>query len=350
VTPLHFPFTSDWLYWRYPWVLAAALLLIPLWWLWTRPQRRSALRYSDLSNVAAAGGTSGLGLRVLLPALRTIALASLIVACARPQRADATSQTFAEGIAIYMVMDTSSSMRDMDLDPVQRRNSRLDVVKEVFRQFVMGDERLDLPGRPNDLIGIIRFARYADSLCPLTLDRNSLLQALAQVQLVATQEEDGTAMGDGLGLAVERLKNLKRTSGSGAQLTIRSRVVILLTDGENNLGMLTPVKAGELAASYGIKVYTILAGTGQAVGPFRRPVDDTDLRKIAELTGGKFFHAGDPASLRQIYAEIDQLERSQTEERRFEHYDELCEPWLLAAFAALLLQVALDATWLRKTP
>lgn len=347
--PFHFPFTPDWLFWRYPWVLAGALLLVPLWWLWLRPQQRTVLRFSGLARLKEAGAAAGLGARVILPLLRTAALLALFVACARPQKADATSQTFAEGIAIQMVVDTSGSMRDTDLDPQRGRLTRLDVVKEIFRQFVMGN-RADLPGRPNDLIGMIRFARYPDSVCPLTLDRSTLLEVLANTEIVTRQTEDGTNIGDGLGLAVERLKDLKRTSGSGEQHVIRSRVVILLTDGENNMGTLTPAKAGELAATYGIKVYTILAGTGQVMGLYRRPVDESDLRKIAELTGGQFFAARDAGALKRVYAEIDELERSKTEERRFERYGELAQPWLLAAFAAVVIQAAIGATLLRKVP
>lgn len=349
MTPFHFPWTPDWLQWRYPWVLAGLLLLVPLWWLWTRPSRRTVLRYSSLETLTQAGASRGLGWRVLLPQLRSVALAALIVACARPQRADQSSRVFAEGIAIQMVVDTSNSMSGNDLDPRQERLTRLDIVKEVFRRFVMGDQR-DLSGRENDLIGLIRFARYADSICPLTLDRDSLMEALAQIQLVTRREEDGTAIGDGLALAVERLKDLKRTSGSGEQHIIRSRVVILLTDGENNMGNIEPVKAGELAATLGIKVYTILAGTGQAQGFVRLPVNDRDLKEIARLTGGEFFHATDAAALQRIYEQIDKLERSRVEERRFERFGELASPWLLSAFAALALQMILATTWLRKVP
>jgi Ca-activated chloride channel family protein len=284
----------------------------------------------------------------MLPVLRLAALAGLIVAVARPQRPDETSQLYAEGIAIQMVVDTSSSMRDLDLSPPGQKWTRLDVVKDAFRRFVIGDG--ELPGRPNDLVGMIRFARYPDSVCPLTLDHKALLDVLDQTRFVARREEDATAIGDALALAVERLKDLRRTSGSGAQYAITSRVVILLTDGENNTGEIEPETAGKLAATFGVKVYTILAGTGRVSGWFREPVDDRVLRQIADATGGKYFHATDRDSLVKIYAAIDQLERTKTEERRFVRWGELGWPLLLAAFICLAAQALLDATWLRKIP
>ncbi len=335
-----------------PWLLTAFSLLPLLWWLWSRPGRRPVLRFSDISHLrTAAGSSSAARWRSLLPILRTIALASLTIAAARPQVADSTFTTYSEGVAILLVLDTSGSMEDRDLSPRGKPLTRLDVVKEIVRKFVSGDESLSLPGRTNDLIGLIRFARYADSVCPLTLDRDALLAALDQTNLVTTREENGTAIGDGLALAVERLRDLKRTMGSGEQIRITSRVVILLTDGENNAGQVDPQQAGELAAVHGVKVYTILAGTGENLTIGRRPVDDRVLRRIAEVSGGRFYSARDQKSLVDVYSEIDKLERTRVEERAFVRWDEWGGPWLLlAAFAALALQILLDATWLRKIP
>jgi len=335
----------------YPWVLLALLLLPLLWYLWWRPRWRPVLRFSSLAELRSAGSSVNRRVRLILPILRSIALLCLIVAVARPQRADESSRIFAEGIAIQMVVDTSSSMRDFDLSPPGGRVTRLDVVKSVFEKFVRGDEDRRLPGRPNDLIGMIRFARYADAVCPLTLDHDNLLSVLEQTHIVDSRPEDGTAIGDGLALAVERLKDLKRTTGSGDQITITSRVIILLTDGENNAGMISPQEAGELAATYGIKVYTIMAGTGELRGfGFRSPADDRELRYIAQVTNGVHFRARDEESLEEIYAEIDQLERTEVEERRFVRWGELAHWWLVAAFACIGLQTFLDATRLRKIP
>lgn len=349
---IQLPLLPEWLWWPEPWVWALLLLLlVPVYWrLWWLPRRRSVLRYSSLTLVRAAAGPASGAARWLIPILRTIALVGLIVAVASPQTRDASSRKFAEGIAIQLAIDISPSMTDVDLARPGSRESRLDVVKQVVSRFIQGDK--NLPGRPNDLIGLVRFARYADSVCPLTLDHSALITAIKPLQPVQTREEDGTAIGDGLALAVERLKDLQRTMGSGQQIKINSRVVVLLTDGENNSGLIEPEQAGEMAANFGIKVYTIMAGTGRNVGWARVPEDDKDLRKIAEVTGGKFYKARDSASLEKIYEDIDKLERTKVEERSFVRWDEfrLSIPWLATAFVALGLQTLLEATWLRKAP
>ncbi len=356
--PVHLPLTPDWLYWPHPWVWTLGLLvLLPgLWWLWLRPRWRPVMRFSSLELVRAAGSGWRRHLRLALPVLRTMALVCLIVAVARPQTPNESRRVLVEGIAIQMVIDTSASMIDTDLAPPGQNVSRLDVVKDVFRRFVKGDDKL--PGRPNDLIGMIRFAKYADSVCPLTLDRDALTGVLDPMDVPVDRlgrpldDYNATAIGDGLGLAVERLKDLKRTTGSGDQLVIRSKVVILLTDGENNTGIITPEQAGDLAAASGIKVYTILAGTGQRLGWMggRARVDDRDLRRIAEVTGGKYYSATNAKELEQVYEDIDKLERTKTEAHRYVEWGELAWTWLAAAFVCLTVQTLLDATVLRKVP
>lgn len=389
----------------YPFVLLMLLVLPALWWLWLRPSRRAVIRFSGLSELRAAGGVASRRARLALPVLRTAALACLIVAAARPQRADESSRVFAEGIAIQMVLDTSGSMWDQDLSPPGRSMSRLDVVKDVARRFIAGDDGAS--GRKDDLIGLIRFARYADSVCPLTLDHGAVLETLASFRYIGEDldkefqramadrdmrraqqiaerisalrlEDDGTAIGDALALAVERLSDLKRTAGGGEQLAIKSRVIILLTDGENNTsGLLAGpgedprtitreqldkllTQAAEAAAANGIKVYTILAGTGEAEG-FRRPdgavvitgrkpIRDAQLRRVADISGGRYFTARDAGALRKVYDEIDRLERTRTEERRFVRWGELSRPWLLTALACVALQTLLEATRMRKIP
>ncbi len=365
---VHLPLTPEWLYWPQPWVWLLALgpLLPLLWWLWLRPTRQPVIRFSSLETVRAAAGAWRQWVRLALPVLRTAALACLLIAAARPQASNATRRVQVEGIAIEMVLDCSPSMLDSDLTPpgAAKPVSRLDVVKQVFRRFVAGDGKGPegkLPGRPNDLIGMIRFARYPDSVCPLTLDRPALLNLLDETHTVIWLDEAGrwqgdrndnaTAIGDALALAVERLKDLKRTTGSGQQLVINSRVVILLTDGEDNASRIAPEKAGELAATYGIKVYTVLAGTGEAVqfGP-RLPVRDEELKKIAEVTGGRAYRARDRDALEKIYADIDKLERTKTEEQAYVEWAELAWPFLAVAFAALGTELVLGSTWLRKIP
>jgi Ca-activated chloride channel family protein len=335
----------------HPEALYLLALLPALWWLWLRPSRRPVILYTQFEMLRAAGAARHGWRRLALPLIRTAALSALIVAVARPQRADESSQTYVEGIAIQMVIDASSSMNDLDLSPPGQRLTRFDIVKDIFRKFVFGDGR-NLAGRPNDLIGIVKFAKYADSICPLTLDHKALADVLDALKTVAPRsDDDGTAIGDGLGLAVARLVDLKRTTGSGEQFVIKSRVAILLTDGENNAGLIEPVQAGELAARHGIKVYTIMAGTGQAVMfGGRLPIADRELKQIAEVTGGRFYRADDRQSLLKIYEEIDQLERTRAEERRFVEWGERCGPWLLAALLCVAAGALLEATWLRKIP
>jgi len=355
VRHVHLPLTPEGVLWPQPWVWLLALLpLLPLlWWFWRRPARRPVLRFSSLAVVQAAAGPRR-HLWHLLPALRLAVLACLIVAAARPQSPDESSHVVVEGIAIMMVLDTSASMLDRDLSPPGQDLTRLDVVKDVFRRFVAGDGRL--PGRPNDLIGMVRFAREPDSVAPLALDKRPLLDLLDRTEVAVDRfgrvldEANATAIGDGLALAVERLRNLRPVTGSGEQLVIRGRVIILLTDGENNAGLVTPEQAGELAALYGIRVYTIVAGTGQRVGFVRHPPDDAALRRIAELTGGRHFRATAAAALDEIYAEIDRLERTRTAEQRFIAWRELAGPWVLAAFVGLAAHGLLSATVLRKIP
>lgn len=354
----------------YPYLLLLLLILPLLWWWQGRRRGRPVVQFSSLDTLRAAGG--GSQLRALLPILQTVGLAALIVGAARPQVTDVSRQLYAEGIAIQMVLDISSSMEAEDMTAVRGSGvTRLAVVKEVFRRFVLGDEN-ELPGRPNDLIGLIQFARYADSVCPLTLDREQLIKFLDEAQTVqgrittmlreqgrnartlqrqrVLKDEDGTAIGDALALAVERLKDLRRTSGSGDQHVIKSRVIVLLTDGEDNSSLIEPRKAGDLAAKYGIKVYTIMAGTGRQVGFGRVPVDESDLQYIADTTGGRHFAARTPGALLEVYEAIDRLERTKTEEKRFVRKQERAQPWLLTAFIALAAQQVLAATLLRKLP
>lgn len=361
----------------HPWLLLLLLLLPILWWWQSRRSGRPIVRFSSLNTLRAA--SVGTSLQVMLPILQTLGLAALIVGAARPQVADVTNQLYAEGIAIQMVLDISSSMETDDMTAERLiegtlrtvKTSRLEVVKEVFRSFVLGDDR-ELQGRPNDLIGLIQFARFADSICPLTLDREQLIKFLDQAQTIEGRaqeiiekygrtrraerliqpfrEEDGTAIGDALALAVERLKDLRRTSGSGDQHVIKSRIIVLLTDGQDNTSLIEPRKAGDLAAEFGIKVYTIMAGTGEVRRFGTLPVDDRDLQYIADVTGGRHFAARTPGALRNVYKQIDQLERSKTEEKRFVRQQERAQPWLLTAFIALAAQQVLAATWLRKLP
>jgi Ca-activated chloride channel family protein len=344
-------------------LLPAALLV---WWRWLSPRRRPAVGYSSLATAARVGRSWSVRLRWIVPVLRTLAIAGLVVAMARPRKADEHTRIHTEGIAINLVVDRSGSMRASDFRIEGQPTSRLDAVKSVVRQFVAGGD--DLPGRPDDLIGLIAFARYADSGCPLTLDHDHLLEVVQETPFVTEREEDGTAIGDAIALGVERLQSLDQRPDLAGRGAIQSKVMILLTDGESNVGDIEPLTAARMARALDIKVYTIGAGTdaGQAPVPFdvgggrtiirHVPVsiDEETLREIASITGAEYFRATDTDSLQEVYARIDQLERTEIEQRRYRDYRELAVqslgvgswrlPSLLAVVLVLLAAEALLAS------
>jgi len=311
----------------------------------------SVVTYSSLQIVDA--GPSSLRVRLArLPAL-LLALAALIlsIALAGPRTGDATTRISREGIAIAMVVDRSSSMQARDFVEGDQSIDRLAVVKQTFRRFVVSDE--DQPGRPDDLIGLVAFARYADGLCPLTLDHGNLITILDDLEIVSERDEDGTAVGEGLALAVERLR----------RHPARSKVAILLTDGVSNAGDIEPMQAADLAARHGIKVYAIGAGTtGYAPFPFsdlrgrtflRRAyveIDKRTLEAIAERTGGRYFHAADAEGLSRVISEIDQLERSEITELRYLEYREHYAALAGGAMGLIVLAALLAGTLLRRLP
>jgi len=227
----------------------------------------------------------------------------------------------------------------------------LQALKGVFRKFVLGGEAG--AGRPDDLIGLVAFGTYADSACPLTLDHGNLLSILDQIEVAQERSESATAIGEGLGLAVERLLDAEA----------RSRIVILLTDGVNNAGELDPLQAAELAADHGIKVYTIGVGTnGYAPVPVTGPdgrqylrrafveIDEKTLREIARRTGGGYFHAHDAEGLAATYRAIDDLERTKITEVRYLRYREYYAGFALAALLLIVLAGLASGTLLRRLP
>ena len=236
----------------------------------------------------------------------------------------------------------------------------------------MGGE--DLGGRPDDLIGMVTFAGYADGQCPLTLDHAYLVSTLSQIEIAGERAEDGTAIGDAIALAVLRLGDLDRKRGILEANKIKSKIIILLTDGENNRGEIPPARAAELAEANGITIYTIGAGTTgfaqiPVPGPFgktvlqriRVTVDEKTLKQIASTTGGRFWRATDTDSLREVYAEIDALEKTKTEEKRYMQYAEIATegldlgwvnvpPILVIVLIAVVLEIVLTNTRFRKIP
>lgn len=335
------------------------LLLLPLIaWRRSRRMQRSAIRFSTLAPLRQAGATWAVRARHIVPALRMLAVGLLIICLARPQKGDEETRIFSEGIAIQLLIDRSSSMLAEDFSLDGKRVNRLEAVKAVATNFVLGDKEADLLGRPNDLIGMIAFAGYADSFCPLTLDHAYVAETLAQTQIVDTQnrEEDGTAIGDAIALGVLRMRDLAKQREAMLLNRVRSKVIVLLTDGEQTRGDLLPEKGAELAKAEGIKIYAIGVGTrgmapmpsvdlfGQKrMVPTPVSIDEETLKSVAQTTGGEYFRATDTDSLRRIYARIDELEKVETEEKRYLQTAEL-------ATQAVMYDIAWLPSWLRTTP
>ncbi len=350
------------------------LLLLPLaacaWWTWIRPTRRAALSFSSTTRFDAIPQSLWSRLRPLVPILRTIALTLVILAIARPVKSNESTKTFVEGVAIEMVLDRSGSMRAHDFKIQGKDVERLVALRAVAQQFVEGGEGLS--GRKNDLVGVVSFAGFADALVPLTLDHGVVLDALGQLR-TAEQGEDGTAIGDAIALGVEKLKDASEKANADGEMRIRSKVLLLLTDGENNAGEIEPSDAAELALACGVKIYAIGMGTrGLAPFPMETPfgtqfvqqpvnIDEDLMTKLSEKTGGRYFRATDTDSLIRIYETIDQLEKSKVEEQKLVRYREYAvEPFSVAGFSippilaiALLVLCAelfLSSTRLRVLP
>jgi Ca-activated chloride channel family protein len=355
------------------------LVLLPLiWWQWFARRQRNAVQFSTLAHLRTQGRTWAVRARGVVPLLRTLAVGLLIFCMARPQKGDEETRIIAEGIAIQLLIDRSGSMLAEDFQIQDRRVNRLEAVKDVATNFVVGKPEADLPGRPNDLIGMISFAGYADSVCPLTLDHAYLVETLKQTEIVDARkyrDEDGTAIGDAMALAVLRMRDLSKRRAALDANRVKSKVLVLLTDGEQNVGDLTPKQAAQLAAEEGIKVYTIGMGSQvmalyPTMDPFtgakryvRQPsnLDEETLKMIAKETDGEYFRATDTDSLREIYARIDELERTETEEKKYLQHAELSTqvvrfgrwtvpPLLLVVLGLLALELVLAHTRFRKIP
>lgn len=338
------------------------LLLVPIAaWVLLRADRRSSIRFSMADAAGQLEPTWRQRTAWIPTALRLLGLGLLILALARPREGLTQRVAETEGIAIELVVDRSGSMDHDDYVLNGRWVTRLDAVQATALQFIIGDD--DLPGRPHDSIGLVAFARYAETLSPPTLDHEFSLAHLDEMRVVSGPRQDGTAIGDGLGLAVANLQELDRETDESAAGTPVEKVVILLTDGENNAGEVSPRQAAQLAAMCGVRVYVISVqprGADQsAVGDEEQATED--LRQIAAITGGKFFAASDVESLKTIYREIDQLERSPLPERHYTDYREWAiesfrwgpfafPPLALAALVLLSIEVVARRTVYARCP
>lgn len=335
--------------WASPyWLFALALVPLVVW-CQLRPRGRATVRFSSLELLERLGNPWTRRLSFVPPLLRAAAIGLIVLAMARPQKGDQQTRIFTEGIAIQMAVDISSSMLTPDFVLDGQRATRVDAVKRVFKEFVVGAGGLE--GRENDLIGMVTFARYAESVCPLTLDHDNLIRILDRTQGVRPRSpDDGTSLGDGIALAVERLRSLAQRKVGDVGQEIKSKVIILLTDGAQTVPeSMDPVEAARLAGAFDIKVYTIGAGRPESRF-FAMPLDEATLKEVARISGGKYFRATDTEALRRIYAEIDQLEKTKTDVVRYMQYTELAAPFLLTAFGLIGLELLLVNTRFRRIP
>lgn len=333
-----------------PWFLLLAVLAIPAWW-WSRGSSGRVV-FSSLAALPSAASSWRVKLAWLPDVMFGLAVIAMAMAAAGPRTGDRNTRIRRDGIAIMMAIDRSSSMMALDLKDGDREQTRLDAVKRVFEEFVAGGG--DLKGRPDDAIGLIAFAAHADTRSPLTLDHDNLLTAARQVELVSPGEEgeDGTAIGAGLALAVERLR----------QFSSPSKVIVLLTDGKQTVFDIDVDKAIEEAEAAKIRVYTVGAGTNgvaavridRGFGPelVQVPVeiDEDLLRRIALRTGGEYLRATDGKALRKVYERIDALERAKIEEVKFLRYHLHYRSLLLIALALIAAAALARGTVLRRLP
>jgi len=325
---------------EYPKILYSLLLLIPLvaWYIYRISRSDVSMRMSSTVGFAKVRNGVRYYLRHLPFAFRCLAIACIILAIARPRSSTELENVTTEGIDIMLTLDISTSMEAMDFKP-----NRIEAAKSIATQFISE--------RQTDRMGLVVFAGESFTQCPLTTDRVTLINLLQEVK--PGMIEDGTAIGDGLATAVARLKD------SDA----KSRVVILLTDGENNRGRIYPLTAAEIAQTYSIRVYTIGVGA-KGMAPYpgydifgnrtiqQHPVNiDEDLMtKIATMTGGKYFRATDNTKLLEIYNEINQMEKTRTEIDSFPVYKEEFLPYALAALGLLILELLLRLFIFRRIP
>ncbi|MGE5393223.1 MAG: vWA domain-containing protein [Candidatus Saccharibacteria bacterium] len=315
------------------------LLLLPIiaWYIWKQKRLGASIQFSSTLGFSRIPKTWKYYFRHSVFVLQMLSLSALIVALARPQSSNSWSSETTKGIDIVIALDISSSMLAMDFRP-----NRIEAAKDVAIKFISG--------RPNDRIGLVVFSGESFTQCPLTTDRATVINLFKGIE--SGMIEDGTAIGNGLATAVARLKESDAIS----------KVVILLTDGENNRGEIAPVTAAELAKTFGVRVYTVGVGTmGMAPYPVQTPfgvqvqdmevkIDEATLQKIAEVTDGKYFRATNNNKLAEIYQEIDKLEKSKIDVKEYSKKEEQYLKYALAGSLLLLLSMIFKITIFRNIP
>ena len=327
----------------HPWVLLLLLLIPLLAWLKGKFGGTAGVTFSNTAMLAKIGNRRRSRAGAFLAALTYVALAFFIVALARPQLGRVTTRVQATGVDIMLVLDVSRSMLAEDFTIGNRRANRIDAVKLVTQQFIRE--------RPNDRIGLVAFAGRPYLVSPLTLDHDWLIRNLERLRIGLV--EDGTAIGSAIASAANRLKDKEA----------KTKLIVMLTDGDNNAGKVQPLTAAEAAKALGIRIYTIGAGTeGEAPFPltnqFGRTVyrnvlvkfDEKTLQEIAAMTSGQYFRATDTNSLRTIFGEIDKLEKSKVEVEKTAQYRDLFMWFLIPGLAFLALEILLSQTVWRRLP
>ncbi|MGA3180529.1 MAG: VWA domain-containing protein [Verrucomicrobiota bacterium] len=330
----------------HPYVLLAWLLLPVLAWLKGKWGQNASFLYSSVELVRPVSSFKRSRAGRILAALRWLALILFILALAQPRRVRGETQVKASGIDIVVAIDLSGSMASEDFQENGHRVNRINLAREVLTKFI--------DGRPSDRIGLVVFAAKAFIASPLTLDHDFLQASLARLYL-GVIDENQTAIGSALMAALNQIRDIQS----------KSKIIILMTDGENNAGKVSPLTAAEIAQTLNVKIYTIGIGIrGMAPMPvgknpitgeteyrnFPADVDEDTLQKIASMTGGKYYRADSADTMRRIYAEIDRYEKNEVEVKKYEHFDELFRPVALAGLAVLLLELVLGQTVWRRLP
>ena len=324
----------------YPWFLCLLLVIIPIF-LWGQ-KSGGKIRFSSIDLLKSMNLRAKSNPKLILLILRSLAIIFLVVALARPQSGRQFTKTNSEGVDILLVLDTSESMRALDFKREGKRVNRLEVVKQVVRDFIKK--------RPNDRIGLVVFGEEAFTQCPLTLDHGIVMDFLDNIKI--GMAGSATALGQAIGIGVNRMKDLKS----------KSKIMIALTDGRNTAGRLNPLQASKLADHYGVKVYTIGVGT-KGKAPFLADtlfgkryiyqevdLDEATLKKVASETGARYFRATNTDELKNIYGLIDKLEKTKIEVKKYTEYNEMFAHFLIPGLFILLLEILLGQTKLRRIP
>jgi len=324
----------------HPYFFYLLLVLLPMigWYIWKNKNSQASLQISTLKGFSKAPVSWKVYLRHLPIALRSLAIIFIVIVLARPQSSNNSKDVITEGIDIVMTLDVSSSMEALDFQP-----NRLEAAKEVASEFISA--------RHNDKIGLVIFAGESFTQCPLTTDTKVLINLLQDIK-TRTALEDGTAIGLGLATAVNRIKESEA----------KSKVIILLTDGVNNRGEIAPLTAAEIAKTFGIRVYTIGVGSlGKAKIPVQTPygtrfieeevkIDEDMMKEISDITGGQYFRATNKNSLKEIYQEIDQMEKTKIEVKEYTKRSEEYLIFAIIAAVLMILEVFIKSTVLRNLP